>query len=131
MGGLERAADLRGDPECGRRPQPLALQDGVERLARHVFHGDEAAGFRFAELVHDGDVRVCQGGQGLCFAAEAGAAVGMRAEFVIDNFDGDVAVEREVAGAVDLAHPARPEQPDDFVGPESGPDRQAHALGRL
>ena len=50
-------------PGCARRSsarpaaQPLAREDRAERLARHVFHDDGAARFRFAELVHGGDVR--------------------------------------------------------------------------
>ena len=51
---------------------------------------------------------------------------GARAELVVDDLDGDIAIERDVAGAVDLAHPAGPEQSDDLVGSESGTDRQAH-----
>ena len=47
-----------------------------------------------------------------------------------ENLDGDVAIETRIAGAVDFAHPARPEQRDDFVRaePRTGSESQVAGL---
>ena len=42
------------------------------------------------------------------------------------DFNGDVAAEFGVAGAVDLAHPAGAEGVQDFVGAETGPREERH-----
>ena len=47
------------------------------------------------------------------------------------TFDGDLALQARVAGAVDLPHPAFAEQVDDFVGAETGPRCQSHGGRRL
>jgi hypothetical protein len=37
------------------------------------------------------------------------------------DFDGDIAAESRIAGAIDFAHPAGAERRDDFVGAEARP----------
>src|SRR5262249_49497475 len=47
---------------------------------------------------------------------------------VRQNFDGDVAIERRVAGAEHFAHSADTERRDDFIGTDPRSDRQRHGL---
>src|SRR5579864_4416034 len=56
-----------------------------------------------------------QGGQRLGFAREALEAIRIRGEEIRQDLDGDIAVERRVLRAVDLAHPAGAELGNDFV----------------
>jgi hypothetical protein len=46
-----------------------------------------------------------------------------------EHFDGDVAAEAGVAGTIDLAHAARAERRNDFVGTELGTGRKVHVGG--
>jgi hypothetical protein len=78
-----------------------------------------------SEVVDGDDVGVVEGGDGAGFALEAAAEVGRcprrtRSRVLTKDFDGDVAVEAGVAGAVDLAHTADSERGLDLVGAEFG-----------
>jgi len=46
----------------------------------------------------------------LCFSAEASHAIGIEQELAGQNLDRDVATQRGVARAIDLAHAARAER---------------------
>ena len=52
-------------------------------------------------------------------------------ERVGEDFEGDVASEASVAGAIDFTHPAGAERRDDFVRSEFGSRLQTHARARL
>ena len=56
--------------------------------------------------------------QGLGFAREAGQALGVLREQLRQDLDGHIAVQAAVAGAIHLAHAARAQRADDFVGAE-------------
>ena len=106
VGGFESFGDLAGDGEsfvdrewCG------------ERGAFHQFHDDGVA----FKSVDGGDVGVIEGGEGLRFALEAGAVVGVGGQSLGENLDSDVAVELGVTGAVDLAHASFAEEVENLV----------------
>ena len=61
------------------------------------------------------DVGMVQRGQHLRFAGEARQAVGIGGENVRQDFDGDVAIELGIGGAIDGAHAAFAEFGDDAV----------------
>jgi hypothetical protein len=44
----------------------------------------------------------------------------------VQDLDGDVAIEPRIAGAVDLAHAAGADEPDDLVRPETVTCRERH-----
>src|SRR5579864_1901162 len=67
-----------------------------------------------------------QGGQRLGFAREALEAIRIRGEEIRQDLDGDIAVERRVLRAVDLAHPAGAELGNDFVRTDVGTRRKGH-----
>ncbi len=58
-------------------------------------------------------------GQHLRFALEARHAFGVLREGRRQNFDGDVAIQFGIACTIDLAHPARADGCEDFVGSEA------------
>jgi hypothetical protein len=58
-----------------------------------------------------------QAGNGARFTLESFAQFGTIRKMRWQNFDGDDAVETRVAGAVHLAHSARANAGEDFIGP--------------
>jgi hypothetical protein len=54
-------------------------------------------------------------GEHLRFALEAGQSVSAVCERVGQDFDGDLAIQLAIAGAIHLAHPPGAEQADDLL----------------
>ena len=69
-----------------------------------------------------------EGRQGLRFAGEPDEPFGVAREEIEQHFDRDIAIERRIARAIDLAHAARPERSQDLVGAESGTGGEGQAL---
>ncbi len=67
-------------------------------------------------------------GQGLGFALETGEVVGVIRERGRQDFDGDVAVELGVPGAVNLSHPPGAKRRKDFVVAEFVARIQSHRI---
>src|SRR4051812_30964372 len=65
--------------------------------------------------VNSGDVRVIELGEELGFTGEAGEALGVGGERVGEDFDGDLAIELAVGGAIDRTHPAFAELASDSI----------------
>ena len=65
--GFESFGDLAGDAQCF-----FERERSFERLARHQFHHQRAAGVGFFDAVDLRDVRMIQGRQNFRFALEAG-----------------------------------------------------------
>ncbi len=54
----------------------------------------------------------------------------VRTQMCRENFDCDLAPEPRILGAVHLAHPARPERRQDFVGAETGAGGERYPMRR-
>src|SRR5579864_6476246 len=67
-----------------------------------------------------------QGGQRLSLAGEAREPIRISGEEIRQDLDGDIAVERRVLRAVDLAHPPGAELGNDFVRTDVGMRRKGH-----
>ena len=114
--GIDRLGDLPGDLHCVIR--------GNRRLSDPLFEGqtfDELEHQRpyaaaLLEAVDVPDVRVIHRGERHRLALKTPETIGIGRELLGQDLDGDVAIELRVAGAIDLAHPAGAESPDDFVG---------------
>ena len=70
-----------------------------------------------ADVVEGADVRMIQAGDGLCFALESLAQFGTVRKMSGKNLDGNDAIEAGIAGFINLAHSARTDSGEDFVGP--------------
>ena len=70
-----------------------------------------------SRVVERADVRMIQTRDGFCFALEALAQFSSVSKMSGKNLNGDNAVKPSVAGAINLAHPARTDSGEDFVGP--------------
>jgi hypothetical protein len=86
-------------------------QRTLEVGALHQFHHQRA----LLDAIDGGNVGMIQSGQHLGFALEPRHVLGVIGERRGQHFDGDVAIELAVAGAVDLTHPAGPKGRDDFI----------------
>ena len=100
VGGFEGVGDLVGDAQSG-----VERHGSFGRLAFDVFHHQVIG----ADVVDLADVGMVERGDGFGFALEAFGELGG------GDFDGDVAVEAGVVGAVDFAHAAGADGGLDFV----------------
>ena len=103
-----------------RRGQGSALQDVAQLLAANEFHRNEADAVGFPDLVNHGDVRMFEAGRGSRLEQEPVSAVWVGDQLSRQHFDGDVAMETSVDGAIDLAHAAHAQQRDDAIGAQGG-----------
>ncbi len=69
-------------------------------------HGDEVGVVGFFDGVNRDDRRMIEAGERPRFAFESGAAFGVIRSASGQDLEGDLTAEFQVAGAVDLAHPA-------------------------
>ena len=72
------------------------------------------------------DIGMAERGQRLCFALQPGQPIGIVEEGRGERFNGHVAVQARVAGAVDLAHASGAERADDLVGAEACSSGEGH-----
>ena len=84
----------------------IFLDEVVEAAAVGEFHDEVALVFPFIEGVDVDDVGVVEAGAGAGFAVEAFEGLGVLEELLFHEFDGDLAFEGGVPGAVDDAHAA-------------------------
>jgi len=80
--------------------------------------------------VNGGNVGVVDARQQLRFAFEARHAPGVRGKSLGQHFDGDVAIQLGVAGAIYLSHAARADGGQDFVVTELLAGRKRHLVVR-
>ena len=116
VGGRQRTAEQ----SLGERVPLEVLHD--EKLKRRV----SIPTGRFAYVEQCADVRVIEGGHCARFALEARPPVGIDRKSRRDSLDGDGAFEASVSSAVDLAHSAGANQPEDFVRTEAEAGREWH-----
>src|SRR5215472_4729583 len=65
------------------------------------------------------DVRMIERGEHLRLALEPRKTVGVGCERVRQNLESNLAIQLGITGAIDLAHAARADLGDDFVGAET------------
>ena len=114
--GFERARNLARDGESFVEWNGAFSDQAGQRGAFDQLHDEVIR----ADVVEVADVGMVQRGDGAGFTIEA------LGESFFGDFDGDFAAEARVVGAVDLAHPARAEIGQDFVGTEAGSRGQWH-----
>ncbi len=118
MRAIERIHDFAGNVQRVVDRQRTALKAIGQRLALDVFHDEKAGAVLFAHVVQRADMGVIQTRDGLRFALESPAHVGVVGEVLGQHLDGNRAAEPRVGGLVDLAHPAGADGGFDSVGAE-------------
>ncbi len=100
-GDLLRVVDGFAGSECA------GAQAVAQRLAFQQFGNDVGRAAIFANIEDGKNVGMVQRRRGAGFLREALQAFGIGGKGCRENFDGDVAVQAGIAGAVDFAHAAR------------------------
>ena len=106
MGGGERIREGAADGKDAVKRQSVLGDDAVERLPVHELHGEEVDAVGLFHGVDGDDTWVVELGEGFCLATEAREALGVVRHVGGQDFEGDVASEFRVGGAVDLTHAA-------------------------
>jgi hypothetical protein len=109
-----------GDLECVIGYFALRKRGGghliAERLAIKKLGDEVVNAVLLSDIVNGEEIGMAQRAEHAGFLLEALQAVGIAGERFRKNFDGDGAVQARVARTVDLAHAARAERGDNFVG---------------
>ena len=104
---FERLGDLPGDEE-GLVDRNRTSRDPIgERRALDQLHHEGSDAIGVFEPVDLGDVPMIEGGEHLRLPPETREAIGIAGNGGQQNFDRDQAIQRCIAGFVDLAHAAR------------------------
>ena len=108
----------------GNRP----VHDAIgERRSLDQLQHDRLEVVRFFKAVNRTDVRMVERGEQLRFAFEASKPIGIEDEGLGQDFQRDAAVQRGVAGAIDLSHPACANGREDFVRAEADAGSERHS----
>src|SRR5271165_3836501 len=110
VGVFEGFADLFGDGEGFGDGDGAGFDTVRKGGAFDQFHNQGVRGAGIFEAVDGGNVGMVEGGEQGSFAPEAGEALGIGGDSRRQNFQGDLAAEFAVAGAVDFAHAAYAEE---------------------
>ncbi|MEO6236337.1 MAG: hypothetical protein ABIQ52_05015 [Vicinamibacterales bacterium] len=115
MSGLQRVSDLAGDGQgCIQRDG--SLRDPIrERGPVNELQHERAYAAGLFEAVNMRDMRMVEGGEYFRFAREPREPFGVARERLRQNLQRHVAIQRRVAGAIDLAHAASTDFRADFV----------------
>ena len=109
-----------GEPVRERRPlDELHDQRGDRNAARRL-------GRRLDDTVYLRDVGMVERRENLGFAAEAREAISIGCDGRVEHLDGDVAIQLQVAGAMDLPHAPGAHNAQDVVVLEAIAGDQSH-----
>ena len=114
---LQSFRDLTGD-----RQKILHRQRPAQVLAFHQLHHDGVA----FQAIDRRDIGVIQRRQRLRFTLESRQIICVARERGRQHLDRNLAIELRIAGAINLAHSARSERAEDFVGAEFVTGSEGH-----
>jgi hypothetical protein len=95
--------------------QRTGVQHRAERASFDQLHRDVSLAVGFSDLVYRADIWMVERGCRTRFTHQSGARGGIMEARSGEHFDGDVAIQLLVAGAIHLAHATSPEPADDAV----------------
>jgi len=125
--GAQLARDLDG---LVLREASDAAQERSEVLAIDILHADEGHPVRLADVEDAADVGMRDLARDAHLAMETRECDAIQHELFRQEFQGDVLVEFQVFGAIDLAHPAASDERDDAISVgEERAGKDASALG--
>ena len=125
---FERLGDLPGDEE-GLVDRNRPARDPIgERRALDQLHHQGADAIGFFEPVDLGDVPMIERGEHLRLPLETRQALGIAGNGWRQDFDRDQAIQRCIAGFVDLAHAARADSGRDLIRTNAPALERCHAL---
>ena len=118
---FEGLRDLRRDCERLVDRDRAGRDAAIQTLAVHEFEHEELLAVGFIETGDGADVRMIEGGEDLCLAAEARDAIWIVGERGGEDLEGHVATKLRVFRAVDLANAACADPSDDLICAEAAP----------
>ncbi|HJZ76415.1 MAG TPA: hypothetical protein VKE51_31990 [Vicinamibacterales bacterium] len=121
--GIKRVGDLDRNLQRLLNLDPSSRDLLVERLAVEILHDEIVSPVLVAHVIKRADVRMCERGDCLGFAFEAGFQFGIGRG---QDLDGDRAIEARVPRFVDLAEAACAEWREDVVGAEADAGTERH-----
>ena len=118
MGGGKTGAELAGDIESlVVRQTPDAAQQRREIFTIDIFHSEECVAIDFAHIVDTAHVGMRNAAGYADFIAEALQQAFIARRFIGKKLESDGLTERQIVGAVNLAHASFAEQSDDAITP--------------
>ncbi len=133
---VERVADVDRVAQGVDRRQRTAGQPLDERLAFEILEHEKTnrvisargrLGVRcVADVIERADVWVIERRDGTRLPLEALPPLRAGGEGGVEHFDGDGPVETRIAGAIDLGHPSRADEPEDFIRAQPHSACQGH-----
>ena len=113
---LERLCDLRGEMQRFSPVEPtLLLEVLLERNALDELHDDIIEVIRVRHVVHAHNVRVREHRDGLRLGMEPAAELLILRELLLQNLNGNEAVEAVASGLIHNGHAARPDDLENFI----------------
>ena len=96
--------------------QRAARENVAQALAFEQLRNHEGRAVMLPDIVNTENVGMIERSDGASLLLETPQAVGIGGERGGQNFDGDIASQTLIAGAINLAHAARADQRNEFVG---------------
>ena len=128
MRGCQGARDLLAVSEGLGEREPIARDEPIERLSRHVLHHEKLDPGVAHDIVQRDDVRMIEGRRGARFLQEASLPIPIR-QLVSEHFDRDGAVQPHVTGSIHFSHSPGAKQGFDFVRSQSSSRGEGHPTG--
>src|SRR6185503_16443780 len=121
LGNLTRDLDRLIDRQRALGEQPIG-----ERAALDELEDERTQAVALFDAVDGGDPGMIQGGEDPGFTIEARQAFRVARERLWQDFQGDVAIETNVARPINLAHAAGADRLDDFVRTKTRTGNEGH-----
>src|SRR5262245_11407816 len=128
MRSLQGIDDLSGDAQRLLHPNGARGNAISERQSLDELHRKRRTALPSIDAVDLRDVRMIERGQYFRLSLKSCEAASIVGKVQREYLQGDVTFQVEISGAVDLAHPARTDQADDFVRPKACTAGNRHAL---
>ena len=122
----EAVSDLHAELNCLTQAQWAAPQTLAEGFSFQEFGYQVGRSLVSSHLKDRENVGMAQSGGGFGLDLEALQSIRFGGDKLGENFDGDVAIQPGIAGAVDLAHTAGAEWSEDFILAKLGARDQRH-----
>ena len=129
--GVERLGDLTRDGRRLLERKRAICQTQFERWTFHQFQDKSGEALVLGNAVYRSDVRMIEGGEDVRLALETSTSVGVAGDRVRQHLERHLPLQRQVACAIHLAHPARPERCQDLERAKGAPGRSGIGVARL
>ena len=114
-----------------RRKPPDAPQQGSQIFAVDVLHGEKCLSVDVAHVVHAANIGMRHPPRDPHFVAKTLQQPFVARGFIRQKLQSDCLPQRQIVGAIDLAHAALPQQRDDAIAPRHQPPGKKPSFAHL